>query len=77
MKVSKENNIAFIDGQNLHLGTTANNWKVDYLLQKERFKKILFPSKKFSSSLYKKLGSEYFDYLEDLKTYVAKNKKGS
>lgn len=171
MKVPKENNIAFIDGQNLHLSTTANNWKVDYrklriylkdkyhvmdayyyfgyvseeqqglysnlqragfivvfkehssilstkkkgnvdtdivfevmkncidnkdfnkivlisgdgdykkmvdyLIQKERFKKILFPSRKFSSSLYKKLGSEYFDYLEDLKTYVAKNKKGS
>lgn len=27
--MSKESNIAFIDGQNLHLGTTKNKWKVD------------------------------------------------
>jgi len=159
MKTSKENNLAFIDGQNLHLGTTATNWKVDhfkfrthlkdkydvteayyflgyisdiqqdlynnlqkagfivvfkdhnsslstkkkgnvdtdivfeimknllenktlskivlvsgdgdytkivkYLMAKDRFKKILFPNKKFASSLYKTLGSEYFDYLEN------------
>lgn len=32
--MKKESNIAFIDGQNLHLGTTKNNWKVD--LQKFR-----------------------------------------
>lgn len=30
MKDAKENNLAFIDGQNLHLGTTQNNWKVDF-----------------------------------------------
>ena len=35
---------------------------VDYLIKKERFEKILFPNKR-ASSLYKKLGSEYFDYL--------------
>lgn len=28
--MKKENNLAFIDGQNLHLGTTQNNWKVDF-----------------------------------------------
>jgi hypothetical protein len=28
---------------------------VDYLIKKERFLKILFPNRKFSSSLYKKL----------------------
>lgn len=38
---------------------------VDYLIRKNRFEKILFPNKKFASSLYKKLGSEYFDYLEN------------
>lgn len=27
--MSKENNIAFIDGQNFHLGTQADNWAVD------------------------------------------------
>jgi len=29
MKVSQKN-IAFIDGQNLHLGAAENNWRVDY-----------------------------------------------
>ncbi len=32
--MKKENNLAFIDGQNLHLGTTQNDWRVD--LQKFR-----------------------------------------
>lgn len=27
---NKENNIAFIDAQNLHLGTNSENWKVDF-----------------------------------------------
>jgi hypothetical protein len=26
----KENNLAFIDGQNLHLGTMENDWKSDH-----------------------------------------------
>jgi uncharacterized LabA/DUF88 family protein len=38
---------------------------VDYLVKKGIFEKILFPNKKFASSLYQKLGSEYFDYLEN------------
>ncbi len=37
---------------------------VDFLIKKGRFGKILFPNKKYASSLYKKLGGEYFDYLE-------------
>lgn len=37
---------------------------VDYLIKKNAFKKILFPNQKFASSLYLKLGSERFDYLE-------------
>ena len=36
---------------------------VDYLVKKKRFKKILFPNIAFASSLYKKLGSEFYDYL--------------
>jgi uncharacterized LabA/DUF88 family protein len=36
---------------------------VYYLVQRNMFEKILFPSFKSASSLYKKLGSEYFDYL--------------
>ena len=37
---------------------------VDYLIVKNRFKKILFPNATSTSSLYKSLGWEYFDSLE-------------
>lgn len=161
---TKENNLAFIDGQNLHLGTTENGWRidlykfriylrekyyvseayyflgyiseeqqdlynnlqkagfiilfkkhnsaletkkkgnvdtdivfeimknlidnkdftkillvsgdgdykkvVDYLISKDKFKKILFPNRKFASSLYKNLGSEFFDYVDNIKSYI-------
>lgn len=30
MYMKKENNIAFIDGQNLYYGTKDNNWKIDF-----------------------------------------------
>ncbi len=48
---------------------------VDFLIEEKRFKKVLFPNKKFASSLYKKLGSEYFDYLDSkhIKTKIIKN----
>lgn len=36
---------------------------VDYLIKKDKFQKILFPNVKKASSLYKKLGSEYYDHL--------------
>jgi uncharacterized LabA/DUF88 family protein len=35
---------------------------VDYLMQKDKFEKIIFPNKKYSS-LYKKLTVKYFDLL--------------
>ncbi len=51
---------------------------VDFLIEEKRFKKILFPDKRRASSLYKKIGSEFFDYLENLKTYIEYRKeKGS
>ena len=53
---------------------------VDFLIEENKFEKILFPDKKFASSLYKKLGSEYFDYLEnkDVKDKIEhKKEKGS
>ncbi|MEK7669210.1 MAG: NYN domain-containing protein [Patescibacteria group bacterium] len=171
MKEFKENNLAFIDGQNLHLGTTQNNWKIDlykfriylkdkykvkeayyflgyiseeqqdlynnlqkagfivlfkehspnlkaekkgnvdtdivfeimknlidnkdfdkvvlvsgdgdykkvidYLIKKDKFKKILFPNKKFASSLYKSLTVKFYDYLEniDIKSKIEYHKK--
>ncbi len=37
---------------------------VDYLISKNKFKKILFPNKKFASSLYKLLTNEYCDFLD-------------
>lgn len=51
---------------------------VDFLIEEGRFEKILFPNKKFASSLYKDLGSEYFDYLENIREKVEyKKEKGS
>ncbi len=38
---------------------------VDFLIKKERFGKMLFPNKRFASSLYKNLGGEYFSNLGD------------
>jgi uncharacterized LabA/DUF88 family protein len=38
---------------------------VDYLISKDKFLKILFPSEKFASSLYKVLTSKYYDYLDN------------
>jgi uncharacterized LabA/DUF88 family protein len=50
---------------------------IDFLIEENKFEKILFPDKKFASSLYKKLGSEYFDYLEnkDIKDKIEFKKK--
>lgn len=41
-----------------------------YLVSKNKFRKILFPNKKFASSLYKALGSEHYDYLENIRTHI-------
>ncbi|MBU4536419.1 NYN domain-containing protein [Patescibacteria group bacterium] len=50
---------------------------VDFLIGENKFKKILFPNKKFASSLYKKLGSEFFDWLENksIKYKIMKTKR--
>ncbi|MFH0846308.1 MAG: NYN domain-containing protein [Patescibacteria group bacterium] len=48
---------------------------VDFLIAENRFKKILFPNKKFASSLYKKITRVYYDYLENLKGKICKNKQ--
>lgn len=37
---------------------------VDFLIEERKLLKILFPEKRKASSLYKKLGSEYFDALD-------------
>ena len=36
---------------------------IDYLIEKNRFEKILFPNRKFTSSLYKKIHITYKDFL--------------
>lgn len=38
---------------------------VDFLIEEERFEKILFPNRKYRSSLYKQIGAPYFAYLDD------------
>ena len=39
---------------------------VDFLINEDRFEKVLFPNKKFASSLYKKdLAPKYYTYLND------------
>ena len=51
---------------------------VDFLIEESKFKKILFPNKKFASSLYKELGSEFYDWLEskNIKYKIIKKRKG-
>lgn len=99
-------NLAYIDGQNLHMGTKIADlpWNVesdiifsvmdkihshadferivmvsgdgdykmlvDHLIKNKKFEKILFPNKKFASSLYNSIGSEYFDYLENIRKAI-------
>ena len=51
---------------------------VDFLIEEKKFGKMLFPNRQFASSLYKKLGSEYFDYLESVRDKISQKKeKGS
>jgi uncharacterized LabA/DUF88 family protein len=49
---------------------------VDFLIQENKFEKILFPNKKFASSLYKSITRVYFDYLLNIKHKIKQNKKG-
>lgn len=54
---------------------------VDFLIQKNCFGKILFPTKRYASSLYFNLGREYYDFLDaiDIKGKIVYpiNEKGS
>lgn len=45
---------------------------VDFLIEENRLLKVLFPNRKFASSLYKSIGGSYFDYLEnsDIKSKI-------
>jgi len=43
---------------------------VDYLIRKNRLQKILFPNKKFTSSMYKSVELKYKDFLTNLKNRI-------
>ena len=43
---------------------------VDFLIEENKFEKILFPNKKFASSLYKDITRNYFSYLEYAKKKI-------
>ncbi|MYE38061.1 MAG: NYN domain-containing protein [Candidatus Spechtbacteria bacterium SB0662_bin_43] len=43
---------------------------VRYLIDKERFGKMLFPNKRFRSSLYKRLGDKHTMYLYSVKDKI-------
>ncbi|BFT94866.1 MAG: hypothetical protein MNSN_08780 [Minisyncoccus archaeiphilus] len=45
---------------------------VDFLIEENKFKKIIFPNKDFASSLYKKITRVYFDYLINIKHLIGK-----
>ncbi len=52
---------------------------VDFLIEENRLRMVLFPNKKFASSLYKSIGGQYFDSLEspDVRAKIEyKNEKG-
>lgn len=41
---------------------------VDFLIEQNKFEKILFPNRRYRSSLYKSIGLKYFAYLDDADT---------
>lgn len=43
---------------------------VDYLIKKDRLLKIIFPNKKYASSLYNWLASGHFDYLKNVQNKI-------
>ncbi len=50
---------------------------VDFLIEENKFEKILFPDRKYRSSLYKELSNKYFAYLDDvdIKNKIAKQEE--
>ncbi len=45
---------------------------VKYLIEKNKFEKILFPNRKFYSSLYKQIRGRHFDYLFQVRHLIKK-----
>lgn len=65
------------DFQNIMLISWDGDFKilVDYLIKKNRFLKILFPNKKYASSMYKWMQNKYFDYIKNLKEKIEYKKR--
>ncbi len=51
---------------------------IDYLIEKDRFEKVLFPDGQKASSLLKRLGHQYFDSLSapNMRNKIEKKKRG-
>jgi uncharacterized LabA/DUF88 family protein len=52
---------------------------VDFLIEQDKFEKILFPNRQYRSSLYNALSQTYFAYLDDkdVRRKIEKKRKGS
>lgn len=52
---------------NIILVTGDGDYKmlVDFLIEENRFEKLLFPNRQYRSSLYKRMPSRYYDYLSN------------
>lgn len=52
---------------------------VDFLIEENRLEKVLFPKRKYASSLYKSIGATYYADLSepDTRKKIAKKEKGS
>jgi uncharacterized LabA/DUF88 family protein len=69
-EIDENSKIALVSGDGDYKKIT------DYLIKKDRLKKIFFPNSYFASALYKEYGNEYCVHLdrEDLKKYLIKIK---
>ena len=52
---------------------------IDFLIEENKLEKVLFPNKEFASSLYKKIGAQYYDHLDqiDIRKKIERKEKGS
>ncbi len=76
--MTKENNYAFIDGQNLYLAIKKLDWKLDYKkfrvylkekygVAKEKLKVVMAPSLENCSKLLKKVAGKKMVFVSDLR----------
>jgi len=61
--MQRESNLAFIDGQNLHLGTKQNGWKIDHV----KFRRYLKDKYKITEAYY------FLGYVTDEQEILYKN----